>query len=166
VEQDGTRAPRVSHQSCAQLCSLLTCSASSHLREGRTLGMRPGWWSRPAPAARDFFCRSRTSIRYSSSNATSATCAAGRSQPSPPWVSPAQNPTRQAPPIWPDTSGNSGRSNPSTGSGTPSTRKTNPRSKPDPDPESWPRSATWRSEPSDWLDAPISPKPPDGQHAV
>src|SRR5262249_41640560 len=84
----------------------------------------------------------------------------------PPWVSQARDPIRQAPPSWPDTSGNSGRSNPCTGSVTPSTKRTNPRSEPDPGPESWPRSVTSPSEPSDWPDAPISPKPPDGPHAA
>ena len=51
------------------------------------------------------------------------------------------------------------------GSATRSTKKTNPRSEPDPDPESWLLSATSQSGHCAWLGASISPKPPDGPDA-
>ena len=46
-----------------------------------------------------------------------------------------------------------------------STRKTNPRSEPDPDPGSWLLSAISRSGHCAWPDASTSPKPPDGPDA-
>jgi predicted transposase YbfD/YdcC len=49
-----------------------------------------------------------------------------------------------------------------TGCATPSTRKTNPRSEPDPGQGSWRPCATWPSVPCAWPGAPTSPKPPDG----
>jgi predicted transposase YbfD/YdcC len=45
---------------------------------------------------------------------------------------------------------------------TPCTRKTNPRSEPDPGLGSWQRYATWRSAPCACPDAQTLPKPPDG----
>jgi predicted transposase YbfD/YdcC len=49
-----------------------------------------------------------------------------------------------------------------TGCVTPCTARTNPGSAPGPDPGSWPRSGTSRSEPSTWPDATTPPKPPAG----
>ena len=115
----------------------------------------------PAPKA----CRSRTSARCSSSSGTSPACTASRSQPSPRSASPARHPGRQAPPTWPATSASNGRSSPCTGSATPCTRKTNPRSEPDPGQESWLRCATSRSAHSAWPGALTSPRPPDGPDA-
>ena len=45
---------------------------------------------------------------------------------------------------------------------TPCTKRTNPRSEPGPDPESWLLCATSRSGHSAWPDGSTSPKPPDG----
>ena len=46
------------------------------------------------------------------------------------------------------------------------TAKTTPPHAPDPDPESWPRSATWPSEPSDYPDTATSLKPHGGPPAA
>jgi predicted transposase YbfD/YdcC len=62
-------------------------------------------------------------------------------------------------------SGNSGRLSLCTGCATPCTKKTNPRSEPDPDPGSWRPSATSQSGHSAWPDASTSPKPPGGPDA-
>jgi predicted transposase YbfD/YdcC len=60
---------------------------------------------------------------------------------------------------------NNGRSNPCTGSATPSTGKTHPGSEPDPSPGSWPACAILPSELCAWPDAPTSPRPHDGPAA-
>ena len=73
--------------------------------------------------------------------------------------------SRRAPPTWPATSASNGRSSPCTGSATPSIKRTNPRSGPETDQESWPLCATSRSAPSGWPDARTSLKPPDGPDA-
>jgi predicted transposase YbfD/YdcC len=63
------------------------------------------------------------------------------------------------------TSASNGRSSLCTGSATPSTKKTDPRSEPEAGQESWRLCATSRSAPSGWPDARTSLKPPDGPDA-
>jgi predicted transposase YbfD/YdcC len=95
----------------------------------------------------------------------SPTCAASRSRRSPRSALPARSPSRQTPPTWPDTSGNSGRSSLFTGCATLCIKRTNPRSEPDPGPGPWLLSATSQSGRSAWPDASTSPKPPGGPDA-
>src|SRR5947209_1804648 len=127
-----------------------------------TAGSPPGP-SRSCPLP--MTCRSRTSARCSSSSGTSPACAASRSRPSPRSASRVRKPGGQAPPTWPATSASNGRSNPCTGSATPFTKRTNHRSGPGTDQESWRLCEISRSAPSGWPDARTSPKPPDGPDA-
>ena len=62
-----------------------------------------------------------------------------RSRPSPRSASPARNRNGRTPPTWPAMSASNGPSSPCTGSATPSTRKTSPRSGPAPGQGPWPR---------------------------
>src|SRR5262249_5418148 len=98
-------------------------------------------------------------------NPLSAVAALGVARPGPGapprgWPPPAR--TRPAPPTWPATSAGSGRSSLTTGSATPSTRRTNRASERAPGQGSWQLCATWPSAPCAWPGAPTSPKPPDG----